>query len=68
MGFRHAAAKKFDAESVPAKVGTQPTLIRLDGRCKIEKGKRIRWKERLGERQWHTGIVENVDPLRIERW
>lgn len=68
MGYRHKAAGKFYAKCVQAKVGTQPISIRLDGRCKVEVGSKVRWKEDIGERVWHTGIVENVSPLRIMRF
>jgi hypothetical protein len=67
MGFRHAAAKKFDDASVSAKIGTVPMFVKLDGRMKIAVGKRIRWKESIGGK-WETGIVNNIDPLRIERF
>lgn len=36
MGFRHAAAKKFNEASVSAKIGTVPMFVRLDGRMKLE--------------------------------
>ena len=58
---------EFNRKSRPAKVGTIPMLIVIDGRCSIEVGKRIRWKEQLGDK-WQTGIISNVDPLKVERY
>jgi hypothetical protein len=67
MGFRHKAAERFDRSCVPAKVGTQPMIIRLDKRCRVVVDGRIRFKEHIGQRVWSTGIVTSVDPLRISR-
>lgn len=66
MGYRHKAAERFNKACVSAKIGTQPLLVRLDGRCKIAVGSKIRWREMIGQR-WQTGVVTNVDPLRIDR-
>lgn len=53
-------------KAVYAKVGTIPTEIRIDGRCTVEVNKRVRFQE-LENGPWHTGIVTNLEPLRIER-
>jgi len=66
MGYRHTAAEKFHAKMRPAKIGTIPMVVVLDGRCTIAVGKRVRWKESIGGK-WETGVVDNVEPLRIER-
>ena len=59
--------KRFDLSCVPAKVGTQPMVVRLDRRCRIAIGSRVRFKEYIGQRVWSTGIVTHVEPLRIDR-
>lgn len=58
---------RFIESCVPAKVGTMPMMIRLDGRCKIAIGNKVRWREHDGQRKWETGIVDCIDPLRISR-
>ena len=58
---------KSDAGWVYAKIGTVPMMVKFDGRCKIEVGKRVRWRE-MKRGKWMTGIVTNIDPLRIDRF
>jgi len=59
--------KQFRNRAVPAKIGTIPMLVVFDGRCFIALNKKVRWKECVGGK-WQTGIVDNVDPIRIVRF
>jgi hypothetical protein len=43
----------------PCKLGTVPTLVHLHGSDRLEVGKRVRIKEREGDR-WHRVLVTAV--------
>jgi len=48
---------------IPAKVGTQPWLIIVDGRSTIQIGKKIRFKETPHGSRWQHGIVDKLEPI-----
>lgn len=66
MDRRMTREQRWLNECVPAKVGTVPMLIRLDMRRRIAIGARVRWQE-ICHGDYETGIVTNIEPLRIER-
>ena len=51
--------------AIPAKVGTQPWIIVLAPRTKLQLGKKVRFKEAIDGAKWLEGIVDNLEPLRI---
>lgn len=64
--MRKTRDQRWFDKAVAAKVGTIPMVIRLDLRRKLSVGARVKFQE-----EWHgkyeTGIVTNLDPLRIAR-
>jgi hypothetical protein len=43
-------------------MGTMPMVVIVDGRCKVEPGKRIRWREAQHGSKWRHARVEKVYP------
>lgn len=52
---------------VYAKVGTMPALVIFDRRGVFEIGRKIRFKDHIHGSKWETGILDNLDPIRISR-
>jgi hypothetical protein len=50
------------AKPRPCKMGTMPMVVIVDGRCKVEPGKRIRWREAQHGSKWRHARVEKVYP------
>lgn len=51
---------------VPAKIGTVPMVVLFDGHCNFTVGHSVRWREEIGGK-WCKGVLDNLDPIRIER-
>lgn len=45
----------------PCKIGTQPALVRVDGRSKVEVGRWVRIQEHVNGK-WQQVLVRRVDP------
>lgn len=56
---------RMKLKTIPAKVGTQPWLIVLYPRVKVEVGRRITFREAIVGAKWLEGVVDKVEPLTI---
>lgn len=53
--------------TVYCKVGTTPALIIFDRRLPWRSMGKVRFREDLHGSKWETGILTNLDPIRITR-
>lgn len=45
----------------PAKVGTQPWLIVIDGRCKVLVGRRVIFRKSGHGEKWMHGVITQIN-------
>lgn len=55
------------ARRVSGKCGTQPAEFQFRYGYRLRPGLRVQFR-RMRDGRWETGIVRNVEPLRVDLW